>query len=118
MNADTAFANAGLRSIYRSSISLRPKNASCPTYPSSIYIGGCIRAVVEQRRIGATKSESDRGTLATSGLVAADLASKSTAPRIPGIPGDPLPVGVILLVSILLYYGATAQSADQERPKH
>jgi putative OPT family oligopeptide transporter len=94
---------------------------------ASIYVGGCVRAVVEQRRKGAPKSETDPGILAASGLVAgeglagvliaglvaANIAAKSRAPRIPGLAGDLLAVGVILLVSIFLYCGATAHRAEK-----
>jgi len=94
---------------------------------ASIYVGGCVRAVVEQRRKGAPKSEMDPGILAASGLVAgeglagvlvaglvaAGIAAKSRAPRIPGLPGDLLAVGVILLVSLFVYYAATARRAEE-----
>jgi putative OPT family oligopeptide transporter len=94
---------------------------------ASIYVGGCVRAVVEHRRKGAAKSESDPGILAASGLVAgeglagvlvaglvaANIAAKSRAPRIPGIPGDLLAVGMILLVCIFLYCGATLRRAEK-----
>jgi putative OPT family oligopeptide transporter len=99
---------------------------------ASIYVGGCVRAVVERRRRGVAKSESDPGILAASGLVAgeglagvlvaglvaANIASKSSAVRIPGILGDLLAVVMILLVSVFLYCGATSHRTDQQPPRY
>jgi putative OPT family oligopeptide transporter len=99
---------------------------------ASIYVGGCVRAIVERRRRGVAKSESDPGILAASGLVAgeglagvlvaglvaANIASKSSAVRIPGILGDLLAVVMILLVSVFLYCGATSHRTDQQPPRY
>jgi putative OPT family oligopeptide transporter len=87
---------------------------------ASIYLGGCVRAIVDRVRKGAAKSESDPGILAASGLVAgeglagvlvaglvaAKIAPKSMEPRIPGLPGTLLAVATILLIGIFLYRGA------------
>lgn len=89
---------------------------------ASIYVGGCVRAVVEQRRKGAAKSDTDPGILAASGLVAgeglagvliaglvaANLAPRSMAPRIPGVAGSLLALAAILIVGIFLYRGAAS----------
>jgi len=87
---------------------------------ASIYLGGCVRAIVDRVRKGAAKSESDPGILAASGLVAgeglagvlvaglvaAKIAPKSMEPRIPGLPGTLLAVATILLIGFFLYRGA------------
>jgi putative OPT family oligopeptide transporter len=87
---------------------------------ASIYLGGCVRAIVDRVRKGTAKSESDPGILAASGLVAgeglagvlvaglvaAKIAPKSMEPRIPGLPGTLLAVATILLIGIFLYRGA------------
>jgi putative OPT family oligopeptide transporter len=75
-----------------------------------IYVGGCVRALVERRR-GAAKveGEGDPGILAASGLVAGEglagilvaalvvggVAPKAMAPRLPGLAGE---LGTLLLV--------------------
>lgn len=88
---------------------------------ASIYVGGCVRAIVEHHRRGVPKSDSDPGVLAASGLVAgeglagvviadmvaANLAPKSMAPRIPGIAGDLLAAAAILITCAFLYRGAS-----------
>jgi putative OPT family oligopeptide transporter len=88
---------------------------------ATIYVGGCVRAIVDRSRKGAAKSEGDPGILAASGLVAgeglagvlvaglvaAKIAPKSMAPRIPGTAGTLIAVGAILLVCFFLYRGAT-----------
>ena len=87
---------------------------------ASIYVGGCVRAIVENRRKGIEKSDSDPGILAASGLVAgeglagilvaglvaAKIAPKSMEPRIPGVAGDLLVVATILLIGLFLCRGA------------
>ncbi|MBZ5495796.1 MAG: oligopeptide transporter, OPT family [Acidobacteriia bacterium] len=87
---------------------------------ASIYVGGCVRALVDRRRKGAAKNESDPGVLAASGLVAgeglagvfiaglvaANVASKSMDPRIPGLAGALLAVAALLLIGLFLYRGA------------
>jgi hypothetical protein len=90
---------------------------------ATIYIGGCVRAIVEHNRKGAAKNEGDPGVLAASGLVAgeglagvlvaglvaAKIAPKSMEPLIPGLPGTLIAAGVILLVCYFLYRGAKQQ---------
>jgi putative OPT family oligopeptide transporter len=88
---------------------------------ATIYIGGCVRAIVERSRKGAAKNEGDPGVLAASGLVAgeglagvlvaglvaAKIAPKSMEPLIPGLPGTLIAAGVLLLICYFLYRGAS-----------
>jgi hypothetical protein len=87
---------------------------------ASIYVGGCVRAVVERARKGAAKRESDPGILAASGLVAgeglagvlvaglvaAKIAPKSMDPLIPGLAGTLVALAALVLVCYFLYRGA------------
>ena len=77
---------------------------------AAIFVGGCVRSLVERTRGTASEGESDPGVLAASGLVAgeglagvavaglvaADLAPKSLAPRLAGVPGE----GAALLLAL------------------
>ncbi len=99
---------------------------------ASIYVGGCVRAVVDRARKGAAKSESDPGILAASGLVAgeglagvlvaglvaAKIAPKSMDPLIPGLAGTLVALAALLLVCYFLYRGALSgrrlKTADSE----
>jgi putative OPT family oligopeptide transporter len=90
---------------------------------ATIYIGGCVRAIVERSRKGTAKNEGDPGVLAASGLVAgeglagvlvaglvaAKIAPKSMEPLIPGLPGTLIAAGVLLLICYFLYRGAKQQ---------
>lgn len=74
-----------------------------------IFVGGCVRALVERRRAGAGGGEGDPGILAASGLVAGEglagilvaalvvggVAPKSMAPRLGGALGE---AGTLLLL--------------------
>lgn len=87
---------------------------------ASIYLGGCVRAVVDRARKSVAKTESDPGILAASGLVAgeglagvlvaglvaAKIAPRSMEPRISGVPGELLAAAAILLVGFFLYRAA------------
>ena len=87
---------------------------------ATIYIGGCVRALVERSRKGAGRNEGDPGVLAASGLVAgeglagvlvaglvaAKIAPKSMDPLIAGLPGTLIAAGVLLLICYFLYRGA------------
>ncbi len=87
---------------------------------ATIYVGGCVRGIVDWARKGMAKSEGDPGILAASGLVAgeglagvfvaglvaAKIAPKSMEPRIPGLPGTLLAVATILLIGTFLYRAA------------
>jgi putative OPT family oligopeptide transporter len=82
-----------------------------------IFVGGCVRALVEKRRAGQPKSESDPGILAASGLVAGEglagilvaalvvtgLAPKSMAPRLAGLPGELCTLALVLAVCGFIY---------------
>jgi putative OPT family oligopeptide transporter len=97
---------------------------------AAIYVGGCIRALVERQRKDARKLESDPGILAASGLVAgeglagvlvaalvaAKIAPKSLEPRIPGIPGEVLALGMILAVCWFLYRSGSRINGAGRRP--
>lgn len=92
-----------------------------------IYVGGCVRAIVDRVRRGKSASESDPGILAASGLVAgeglagvlvaglvaAKVAPKSMDPRISGMPGTLLAVAAIILIGLFLYRGAMSARAKQ-----
>jgi len=92
---------------------------------ATIYIGGCVRAIVDRARKGAAKSQGDTGILAASGLVAgeglagvvvaglvaANLAPKSMDPRIPGTAGALTAAAVILLVCAFLFRSAFGNRA-------
>jgi len=82
-----------------------------------IFVGGCVRALVEKRREGQPKSESDPGILAASGLVAGEglagilvaclvvtgVAPKAMAPRIAGLPGELGTLALVLAVCGFIY---------------
>jgi hypothetical protein len=83
---------------------------------AAIYVGGCVRALVERRRRDQPKQESDPALLAASGLVAgeglagvlvaalvaSELADKSGAPRLSGLPGELAVLLLVLLVAVFL----------------
>jgi putative OPT family oligopeptide transporter len=91
---------------------------------ASVYVGGCARAVVEYRRKGAARSDSDPRILAASGLVAGEglagvliaglvagnIAPKSMEPLMPGVWGSLLAVAAIFLCCLFLYRGAMTQN--------
>jgi putative OPT family oligopeptide transporter len=83
-----------------------------------IFVGGCVRALVEKRRGGsAAKGEGDPGILAASGLVAGEglagilvaalvvsgVAPKSMAPRLAGLAGELGTVALVLAVCGFVY---------------
>jgi putative OPT family oligopeptide transporter len=82
-----------------------------------LYLGGCVRAVVEHFRRGMPVTEADSGILAASGLVAgeglagvlvaglvaAGLVPQARVPLFTGAPGQGLVVVVLLLVCIFLW---------------
>ncbi len=83
----------------------------------AIYVGGCVRALVERSRSGRERPKSDPGILAASGLVAgeglagvvvaalvaADVAPKSMDPQVAGVPGALVALLAILAVCWFLY---------------
>jgi len=93
---------------------------------ASIYVGGCARAVVEYRRKGAARNDSDPGILAASGLVAGEglagvliaglvagnIAPKSMEPLMPGVWGSLLAAAAIFLCCLFLYRGAMSKKTN------
>lgn len=85
-----------------------------------LYVGGCVRALVERRRGPLAEGDSDPGVLAASGLVAgeglagvlvaglvaAGIAPKAMEPRLGGLTGELAALGVALLVCLFLWRGA------------
>jgi len=91
-----------------------------------IYVGGCVRALVERRRgEGEAKRESDPGILAASGLVAGEglagilvaalvvsgVAPKSMAPRLAGLAGELGTVALLLAVCGFIYLAGRRREA-------
>jgi putative OPT family oligopeptide transporter len=86
---------------------------------AALYVGGCVRGAVEYRRPTRGPAQSDPGVLAASGLVAgeglagilvaglvaANIAPKSMAPMLRGLPGELAAVVVVLAVCYFLYRG-------------
>ena len=87
-----------------------------------LYVGGCVRALVERKRGPLPEGMSDPGILAASGLVAgeglagvavaglvaAGIAPKSMDPRIGGLPGEFVALVVALAVCFFLLRGGRA----------
>jgi uncharacterized oligopeptide transporter (OPT) family protein len=88
-----------------------------------LYLGGCVRAVVEHFRQGKPVSESDAGVLAASGLVAgeglagvlvaglvaAGWAPKTRLPLCGGLSGQAGIAVVTLLICIFLWRSCRAR---------
>jgi putative OPT family oligopeptide transporter len=86
---------------------------------AALYVGGCVRGLLERRGAIRGHGESDPGILAASGLVAgeglagilvaalvaANVAPKTMAPVLHGLPGELTAVAAILLVCYFLYRG-------------
>ena len=82
---------------------------------AAIYVGGCVRALVERNRAPGSAGESDTGILAASGLVAgeglagvaiaglvaAGIAPKAIDPRLGGPVGE---VAALLLALGVCYF--------------
>ncbi|MFH1574395.1 MAG: OPT/YSL family transporter, partial [Acidobacteriota bacterium] len=93
----------------------------------AIYVGGCVRAMVDRARKNAPKPKSDPGILAASGLVAgeglagvlvagmvaAGVAPKSMDPRIHGFPGELAAVAAVLAVCWFLYRSGAIRAAEK-----
>jgi putative OPT family oligopeptide transporter len=91
-----------------------------------IYVGGCVRALVDNRRNPAAKGQSDPGILAASGLVAGEglagvlvaglvaarLVPRSMPPRIPGAYGESVTFIALLAVCYFLYRGALSRKSS------
>lgn len=94
-----------------------------------IYVGGCVRALVDRRRKPAAKGESDPGILAASGLVAGEglagvvvaglvamkVSEKSRPPLFAGVLGELITLAALLMVCFFVYRGAI--SRDQAKSK-
>jgi putative OPT family oligopeptide transporter len=90
-----------------------------------LYVGGCVRALVERRRGATATNESDTGVLAASGLVAgeglagvaiaglvaAGIAPKSIDSRLGGLGGEVIALLVALAVCAFLLRGGRATVA-------
>jgi putative OPT family oligopeptide transporter len=84
-----------------------------------LYVGGCVRALVERGRPPPAAGESDTGILAASGLVAgeglagvaiaglvaAGIAPKAVDSRLGGLPGELLALAVAVAVCVFLLRG-------------
>jgi len=91
---------------------------------AALYVGGCVRAVVERDRPPRAEGESDTGILAASGLVAgeglagvavaglvaAGLAPKAMDPKLAGLTGDVAALVVALAVCIFLLRGGRSSA--------
>lgn len=94
---------------------------------AGLYVGGFVRKLAERGQKPRGHGESDPGVLAASGLVAgeglagvlvaalvaAKIAPKSVAPRIPGLPGELAAAVAILLVCYFLYLGGRERTQEQ-----
>jgi putative OPT family oligopeptide transporter len=94
---------------------------------AGLYVGGFVRKLAERGQKPRGHGESDPGVLAASGLVAgeglagvlvaalvaAKIAPKSVAPRIPGLPGELAAAVAILLVCYFLYLGGRERKQEQ-----
>jgi uncharacterized oligopeptide transporter (OPT) family protein len=92
---------------------------------ASLYVGGCVRAIYERRRLKGGHGESDPGILAASGLVAgeglagvlvaalvaAKIAPKAMEPRLPGLSGELMAAALMVAVCAFLY-----RAGRQKRP--
>jgi len=88
-----------------------------------LFVGGCVRALVERDRPPRAEGESDTGILAASGLVAgeglagvavaglvaAGIAPKSMDPRIAGLTGELLALAVAVAVCLFLLRGGRSK---------
>ena len=94
---------------------------------AALYVGGCVRAVVERVTRAQKRADSDPGILAASGLVAGEglagilvaalvasnLAPKQMTPVLHGLPGELAAVSVILAVCYFLYRGGRGLARGQ-----
>ncbi|HET7203068.1 MAG TPA: oligopeptide transporter, OPT family, partial [Steroidobacteraceae bacterium] len=90
-----------------------------------LFVGGCVRALVERRRGTRVEGSSDTGILAASGLVAgeglagvviaglvaAGIAPKAIEPRLGGLVGEFVALIVAVAVCAFLLRGGAAQAA-------
>jgi putative OPT family oligopeptide transporter len=92
---------------------------------ASLFVGGCIRALVERGR-EAAKSESNPGVLAASGLiageglagvlvaglVAANAAPKSMDPHLSGVAGELAVLATVALLCAFLYRAGRGRAGE------
>jgi putative OPT family oligopeptide transporter len=96
---------------------------------AAIYVGGCVRGLVEKRRAtaaaGATGRGTDNGVLAASGLVAgeglagvlvaglvaAGIAPKSRPALLAGVPGELATLALVVAVGWFLWRAARSSAA-------
>jgi putative OPT family oligopeptide transporter len=95
-----------------------------------LFVGGCVRALVERGRGPLPEGASDTGILAASGLVAgeglagvviaglvaAGIAPKSIDPRLGGLVGELVALVVAVAVCAFLLRGGRAQVASRVAP--
>jgi putative OPT family oligopeptide transporter len=88
-----------------------------------IFVGGCVRTLVERRRPRGPTADADPGILAASGLVAgeglagvlvaalvaAQIAPKSMSPRLPGLAGELGALLLLLAVCAFLHRAASVR---------
>ncbi len=86
---------------------------------AALYLGGCVRALVERGGLRRGAGEADPGVLAASGLVAGEglagvlvaglvafgLAPRALEPRFGGLPGEAAAAVLVLAVCGFLYRG-------------
>ncbi len=96
-----------------------------------LYVGGCVRALVERRQGATPEGEANTGILAASGLVAgeglagvavaglvaAGLAPKGIDPRIGGVVGSLVALAVVGAVCAFLYRGAVELPSATRPPQ-
>jgi len=89
-----------------------------------LYVGGCVRALVERNRAPLAEGQSDPGILAASGLVAgeglagvavaglvaAGLAPKAMDPKLGGLTGEVVALVVVLAVCAFLLRGGRSRA--------
>jgi uncharacterized oligopeptide transporter (OPT) family protein len=90
---------------------------------AALYVGGCVRALVNRGTPARTGIESDPGVLAASGLVAGEglagvlvaglvaarVAPRSMDPILRGLPGELAVVATMLVVCYFLYAGGRSR---------
>ncbi len=95
---------------------------------AAIYVGGCVRAVVEKHRAGLPKRESDPGVLAASGLVAGEglagvfvaglvasgIAPKSGDPLLGEVPGE---IAAVVAIGAICFFLFRAGRGETSRIK-
>jgi putative OPT family oligopeptide transporter len=96
---------------------------------AAIYVGGCVRALVERHAKPEDKKDVDPGILAASGLVAgeglagvlvaglvaAQVVPRTMAPRLSGIAGSLAVVAMIVGVCVTLYRAGRSERSTAER---